>query len=102
MCNFADASAKTKNQVQIFPYLIHIQITNLLRDENALQLVQVRRVPTKSSFPPGQDTFVGIFAQNSVAWHSTMQMCNHYSMVLVPLYDTLGEQAVQVRNVLKY
>ena len=53
-------------------------------------------------FPPGQDTFVGIFAQNSVAWHSTMQMCNHYSMVLVPLYDTLGEQAVQVRNVLKY
>ena len=26
-----------------------------------------------------------------------MQMCNHYSMVLVPLYDTLGEQAVQVQ-----
>ncbi|XP_063674317.1 long-chain-fatty-acid--CoA ligase 1-like isoform X2 [Bolinopsis microptera] len=48
-----------------------------------------------SGFKPGQDTLVGIFAQNSVAWHSTMQMCNHYSMVLVPLYDTLGEQAVQ-------
>ncbi|KAL5256943.1 hypothetical protein ACHWQZ_G012018 [Mnemiopsis leidyi] len=46
-------------------------------------------------FKPGQETFVGIFAQNSISWHCTMQMCNHYSMVLVPLYDTLGEQAVQ-------
>ena len=25
-----------------------------------------------------------------------MQMCNHYSMVLVPLYDTLGKESVQV------
>jgi len=48
-----------------------------------------------SGFKPGQDTFIGIFAQNSVPWHCTMQMCNHYSMILVPLYDTLGEQAVQ-------
>jgi len=46
-------------------------------------------------FKLGQDTLVGIFAQNSIEWHSTMQMCNHYSMALVPLYDTLGKEAVQ-------
>ena len=43
----------------------------------------------------GQETFIGIFAQNSVTWHCTMQMCNAYSMILVPLYDTLGCEAVQ-------
>ena len=52
----------------------------------------------KSKSLSGQDTFVGIFAQNSIPWHCTMQMCNHYSMVLVPLYDTLGETAVQVNS----
>lgn len=48
-----------------------------------------------NGYLPGQETFVGVFAQNSPAWHCTMQMCNHYSMVLVPLYDTLGKDAVQ-------
>ncbi|CAK8672752.1 unnamed protein product [Clavelina lepadiformis] len=38
---------------------------------------------------------VGIFAQNRVEWKIAEQACNSYSMVIVPLYDTLGPQSVQ-------
>ncbi|XP_035669719.1 long-chain-fatty-acid--CoA ligase 1-like isoform X2 [Branchiostoma floridae] len=40
------------------------------------------------------ETFLGIFSQNRVEWTVTEQACNMYSMVIVPLYDTLGPQAV--------
>lgn len=46
-----------------------------------------------SGLKPGQNTNVGIFAQNSVEWVLTEQGCYCFDMVLVPLYDTLGQQA---------
>ncbi|XP_077974330.1 long-chain-fatty-acid--CoA ligase 1-like isoform X2 [Styela clava] len=39
--------------------------------------------------------FIGIFSQNRVEWTVTEQACNCYSMVIVPLYDTLGPQAMR-------
>ncbi|KAG8184594.1 hypothetical protein JTE90_005208 [Oedothorax gibbosus] len=42
---------------------------------------------------PGQDSFIGIYAQNSVEWILTEQACYNQSAVIVPLYDTLGPNA---------
>ncbi|KAK6170877.1 hypothetical protein SNE40_019167 [Patella caerulea] len=42
---------------------------------------------------PGTDTMIGIYASNRVEWVTTEQACNMYSMVIVPLYDTLGPDA---------
>ncbi|CAH2984047.1 unnamed protein product [Chilo suppressalis] len=42
---------------------------------------------------PGQNTFVGIYSQNCPEWVMTEQAAYCYSMVIVPLYDTLGANA---------
>lgn len=42
---------------------------------------------------PGDSTFVGIYAANSNEWVIAEQACYMYSMVVVPLYDTLGADA---------
>lgn len=42
---------------------------------------------------PGPETFVGIYSQNCPEWVLTEQAVYCYSMVLVPLYDTLGPDA---------
>lgn len=42
---------------------------------------------------PGPDTFVGIYAQNCPEWILTEQGLYCQSMVIVPLYDTLGPEA---------
>ncbi|CAK8672753.1 unnamed protein product [Clavelina lepadiformis] len=38
---------------------------------------------------------IGIFSQNCIDWKIAEQACNSYSMVVVPLYDTLGPQSIQ-------
>ncbi|XP_008560358.1 long-chain-fatty-acid--CoA ligase 5 isoform X2 [Microplitis demolitor] len=42
---------------------------------------------------PGPQTLVGLYSQNSPEWVLTEQACYTYSMVVVPLYDTLGPDA---------
>lgn len=42
---------------------------------------------------PDPKTFIGIYAQNSPEWAITEYACYSYSMVIVPLYDTLGPEA---------
>lgn len=42
---------------------------------------------------PGQSTFVGIYSTNRPEWTLTEQACYTYSMIIVPLYDTLGLDA---------
>ncbi|CAF1223687.1 unnamed protein product [Rotaria sordida] len=42
----------------------------------------------------GQDTFIGIYAVNSVEWMTTAIACHFHGMIYVPLYDTLGEAAI--------
>ena len=42
---------------------------------------------------PGSGTFLGIFAANGIPWVVAEQACNMFSMVTVPLYDTLGTDA---------
>uniref|UniRef100_A0AAX7TSB0 Arachidonate--CoA ligase n=1 Tax=Astatotilapia calliptera TaxID=8154 RepID=A0AAX7TSB0_ASTCA len=43
---------------------------------------------------PNSNTFVGIFAQNRPEWVIGELACYTYSMVVVPLYDTLGPEAL--------
>ncbi|XP_010862365.2 long-chain-fatty-acid--CoA ligase 5 isoform X1 [Esox lucius] len=43
---------------------------------------------------PKPDTFIGIFAQNRPEWIISEQACYTYSMVVVPLYDTLGPESL--------
>lgn len=45
-------------------------------------------------YNPSPDQFVGIFAQNRPEWIISELACYTYSMVAVPLYDTLGAEAV--------
>lgn len=42
---------------------------------------------------PGQKTFICIYSQNRPEWILCEQGCYNYSLVLVPLYDTLGPDA---------
>uniref|UniRef100_A0A8C2APG2 Long-chain-fatty-acid--CoA ligase n=1 Tax=Cyprinus carpio TaxID=7962 RepID=A0A8C2APG2_CYPCA len=43
---------------------------------------------------PLQESFIGIFAQNRPEWIIAELACYTYSMVAVPLYDTLGPEAL--------
>ncbi|XP_037660332.1 long-chain-fatty-acid--CoA ligase 5 isoform X2 [Choloepus didactylus] len=45
-------------------------------------------------YKPSPDQFVGIFAQNRPEWIIAELACYTYSMVTVPLYDTLGAEAI--------
>ncbi|XP_042545441.1 long-chain-fatty-acid--CoA ligase 5 [Dipodomys spectabilis] len=45
-------------------------------------------------YKPSPDQFVGIFAQNRPEWVISELACYTYSMVAVPLYDTLGAEAI--------
>ncbi|XP_072371981.1 LOW QUALITY PROTEIN: long-chain-fatty-acid--CoA ligase 1a [Scyliorhinus torazame] len=45
-------------------------------------------------YKPGNDQFIGIFAQNRPEWVIIEHACYTYSMVVVPLYDTLGDEAI--------
>nr|CAD7463947.1 unnamed protein product [Timema tahoe] len=42
---------------------------------------------------PSSETFIGIYSQNCPEWILTEQAAYCYSMVIVPLYDTLGPDA---------
>ncbi|VDP80301.1 unnamed protein product [Echinostoma caproni] len=41
------------------------------------------------------DTFVGICGSNAFEWVYTQQACGNYGLVTVPLYDTLGNEALE-------
>ncbi|NWZ35427.1 ACSL5 ligase, partial [Brachypodius atriceps] len=43
---------------------------------------------------PSSTQFIGIFAQNRPEWIISEYACYTYSMVAVPLYDTLGPEAI--------
>ncbi|XP_066474917.1 long-chain-fatty-acid--CoA ligase 5 isoform X2 [Tiliqua scincoides] len=43
---------------------------------------------------PSGDQFIGIFAQNRPEWVISELACYTYSMVVVPLYETLGSEAI--------
>ncbi|KAM8940365.1 long-chain-fatty-acid--CoA ligase 1 isoform 2-T2 [Pelodytes ibericus] len=45
-------------------------------------------------FKPSPEQFVGIFSQNRPEWIIAELGCYTYSMVAVPLYDTLGAEAI--------
>ncbi len=43
---------------------------------------------------PAKENFVGIFAKNRPEWCMTACACEAFSIVTVPLYDTLGDEAI--------
>ncbi|KAG8517553.1 Long-chain-fatty-acid--CoA ligase 1 [Galemys pyrenaicus] len=48
----------------------------------------------QKGFKTSPDQFIGIFAQNRPEWVIIEQGCFAFSMVVVPLYDTLGSEAI--------
>ncbi|XP_058483718.1 long-chain-fatty-acid--CoA ligase 6 isoform X2 [Solea solea] len=44
---------------------------------------------------PNDSQFIGVFAQNRPEWIISELACYTYSMVVVPLYDTLGPDAIR-------
>ncbi|KAM4836660.1 long-chain-fatty-acid--CoA ligase 1 isoform 2-T3 [Thomomys bottae] len=48
----------------------------------------------QKGFKASSDQFIGIFSQNRPEWVITELACFTYSMVVVPLYDTLGAEAI--------
>ncbi|XP_037687030.1 long-chain-fatty-acid--CoA ligase 1 isoform X2 [Choloepus didactylus] len=48
----------------------------------------------QKGFKTSSDQFIGIFSQNRPEWVIIEQGCFAYSMVIVPLYDTLGADAI--------
>ncbi|XP_032774318.1 long-chain-fatty-acid--CoA ligase 1 [Rattus rattus] len=48
----------------------------------------------QKGFKPCSEQFIGIFSQNRPEWVIIEQGCFTYSMVVVPLYDTLGTDAI--------
>lgn len=44
---------------------------------------------------PAKLTFIGIFAKNRPEWVMIEHACNMFSFVSVPLYETLGDEAVE-------
>ncbi|KAM6221243.1 long-chain-fatty-acid--CoA ligase 1 isoform 2-T2 [Rhynchocyon petersi] len=48
----------------------------------------------QKGFKASPDQYIGIFAQNRPEWVIIEQGCFAYSMVIVPLYDTLGTEAI--------
>lgn len=44
---------------------------------------------------PNPNQFIGVFAQNRPEWFISEMACYTYSMVVVPLYDTLGADAIR-------
>uniref|UniRef100_A0A183BHG0 Long-chain-fatty-acid--CoA ligase n=1 Tax=Globodera pallida TaxID=36090 RepID=A0A183BHG0_GLOPA len=48
---------------------------------------------TKLGIRPGNDSFVAIYAQNCPQWMIAVIGCVRHSIVVVPLYDTLGADA---------
>uniref|UniRef100_A0A8C3Y7D2 Long-chain-fatty-acid--CoA ligase n=1 Tax=Catharus ustulatus TaxID=91951 RepID=A0A8C3Y7D2_CATUS len=45
-------------------------------------------------FKPSHAQYIGIFSQNRPEWVIIEQACYAFSMVVVPLYDTLGAEAI--------
>ncbi|KAM5192103.1 long-chain-fatty-acid--CoA ligase 1 isoform 1-T4 [Mantella aurantiaca] len=45
-------------------------------------------------YKPSSEQFIGIFSQNRPEWTIAELSCYTYSMVTVPLYDTLGAEAI--------
>ncbi|XP_048464802.1 long-chain-fatty-acid--CoA ligase 5 isoform X2 [Rhincodon typus] len=43
---------------------------------------------------PSPDQYIGVFAQNRPEWIISELACYTYSMAVVPLYDTLGREAI--------
>lgn len=46
-------------------------------------------------YKPSPDELIGIFAQNRPEWIISEYACYTYSMVAVPLYETLGAEAIK-------
>uniref|UniRef100_A0A915IBE6 long-chain-fatty-acid--CoA ligase n=1 Tax=Romanomermis culicivorax TaxID=13658 RepID=A0A915IBE6_ROMCU len=42
----------------------------------------------------GQNSFIGIYSQNRIEWDISMFASMFHSVIIVPLYDTLGSEAV--------
>jgi len=51
--------------------------------------------PEINEFEDFKVKFVGIYSRNSLEWLLTDIACSYYGFTVVPIYDTLGEEATK-------
>ncbi|KAM5310832.1 long-chain-fatty-acid--CoA ligase 1 isoform 1-T3 [Glossophaga mutica] len=71
---------------QPYEWLSYKQVEDLLECVGSALL--------QKGFKAAPDQFIGIFSQNRPEWVIIEQACFAYSMAIVPLYDTLGAEAI--------
>ncbi|CAL8094584.1 unnamed protein product [Calicophoron daubneyi] len=71
-----------------YSWLIYHEVESKIRDFGSALL-------NVTGFRSGALNFVGIYGRNSPEWIIAMQGCAAYSYVCVPLYDTLGTEAMK-------
>ncbi|CAK5086856.1 unnamed protein product [Meloidogyne enterolobii] len=69
-----------------YKFISYQQVANLSKDVGT-------KLISLLGLKPGQQTFVAIYAQNSPEWTILTLALIRHSMIVVPLYDTLGENA---------
>ena len=75
-------------------YVLNIQNLTISSSQVATRIQNLGSGLIAKGYSDSQETAVGIYGKNSPDWNIVMQTCNHYSMRLVPLYDTLGPKAM--------
>ena len=71
---------------QPFKWLKYSQVNNIAQ--------QIGSGFNELGLEPGKKILIGIYAKNRPEWVLTEAACNTYSFVNVPLYDTLGIEAI--------
>eukprot|EP01054_Gregarina_sp_Poly1_P005760 Gregarina_sp_Poly_1__5759@NODE_302_length_9747_cov_161_916736_g261_i0_p2_GENE_NODE_302_length_9747_cov_161_916736_g261_i0NODE_302_length_9747_cov_161_916736_g261_i0_p2_ORF_typecomplete_len681_score88_59AMPbinding/PF00501_28/3_7e81GH3/PF03321_13/0_13_NODE_302_length_9747_cov_161_916736_g261_i045776619 len=57
-------------------------------------LIKTQKFPEEKYVPAQKLDILGIVSKNRVEWFVTEQAANYYNFTLVPLYNTLGEEAI--------
>ncbi|TPP55904.1 Long-chain-fatty-acid--CoA ligase [Fasciola gigantica] len=73
---------------QPYNWLVYKEVDDLIRAFGSQLLHYV-------GYKPGTDNFVGIYSRNCVGWTVTQHACAAYGYTYVPLYATLGQEALQ-------
>lgn len=59
------------------------------------RLIKTQKFPEEEYGPAQSLDMIGIMCKNRLEWFVTEQAANYYSFTLVPLYNTLGEEAIR-------
>lgn len=92
--SFVNSVAESPNQNFLGKYDANTKSYKWISYKDAFNLVKVISA-SLDSCGMSQGDKVGIYSKNCPEWMVAMQVCNMMDYVCVPLYDTLGDNAVE-------